>query len=153
MATGRASGIPCIYHSELKLPSEMMGQRVKELVRRYFMEGIKSSNKLYLGSISNPGQHVFCLVSDAPIPNERLAGFKLLQFMKENRNHLVVDPWLNTSCASGAYIARTFERLQKWHSEGKRISWTGKKGTGWYPAIGEYSTGMRQSDLILTPYT
>lgn len=29
------------------MPNVLMGQRVKELVRRYFMEGVKSSNKLY----------------------------------------------------------------------------------------------------------
>jgi hypothetical protein len=40
------------------MPDVLMGQRVKELVRRYFMEGNKSSNKAYYadlgGNVASP---------------------------------------------------------------------------------------------------
>ncbi len=221
------------------MPDELMGQRVKELVRRYFMEGRKSSNKLYtsdmggtvtrednkadkrerdqyaaqfclyeiqndfkrseklgsanyaihllqlkadvrsgncgemadmaaylanecehipadqiyIGILSSPGQHVFCLVADAVIPRANRSAQTLFGFCKAAQNHLIIDPWLNTACLSGAYIRRTRERLIKWAGDGKRISWNGSQGQGWYPPAGEYMAAMQRAPVDLYSFS
>ena len=86
-------------------------------------------NEVWIGRITKPGDHVFCLVGAPPKA-------KSVQHM--NNSSLVIDPWLNTSCTASQYEHRAMAKFWKWHKQGKRIAFTGSVGYGWYAPGGEY---------------
>lgn len=109
---------------------------------------------IYIGVITAPGQHVFCLISDAPIPAPLRVANTVFNFCRAQPAHMIIDPWLNTACLTRHYVAETKVRLTKWQTEGKRISWGGPDGTrkGWYPPAGEYKAAMQRAPVTLYPY-
>jgi len=96
---------------------------------------------IYIATITNPGDHVFCLVTDRPIANPPQAYASVRAFCGANDapNYLVIDPWLNTSSAGDQYLLRAGQKLEEWQQDGKRVGWAhGRQGNGWYPPAGEY---------------
>jgi hypothetical protein len=85
--------------------------------------------EVWIGRITRPGDHVFCLVGPAP---------KAKSVQQMNNSSLVIDPWLNTSCTASQYEHRAMAKFWKWHKQGKRIAFTGSVGYGWYAPGGEY---------------
>lgn len=110
-------------------------------------------NLIYTGEISSPGDHVFCLVAAAPLA-ANLLNFASVSAFTQNSSagsFLIIDPWLNTTSSGKDYLTLGGQKLDKWQSDGKRISWTGSQGPGWYPPGGEYKTAFAAAPVALTP--
>lgn len=98
-------------------------------------------NEVWIGTITKPGDHVFCLVGPKPAA-------KSVEHM--NNSSFVIDPWLNTACTASKYEHRARVKFWKWHKQGKRIAFTGSVGTGWYAPGGEYLDTFLTAPLSFT---
>ena len=97
--------------------------------------------EVWIGRITRPGDHVFCLVGPTP---------KAKSVQQMNNSSLVIDPWLNTSCTASQYEHRAMAKFWKWHKQGKRIAFTGSVGYGWYAPGGEYLDTFLTAPLSFT---
>ena len=67
---------------------------------------------------------------------------------------IIIDPWLNVTCAPEKYLEMGAAKLDKGTSEGKRIGWPwGSQGVAWYPPNGEYmQVFINEAPVVLTPF-
>ena len=86
-----------------------------------FRSSERTGMKVWIGTITKPGDHVFCLVGPKPAA-------KSVEHM--NNSSFVIDRWLNTACTASKYEHRARVKFWKWHKQGKRIAFTGSVGTG-----------------------
>lgn len=110
---------------------------------------------LYIADFDSPGDHAFCLVTEKKGIADDDADFNsVADLMKEGerKGWLIIDPWLNVCCRTKFYIDKANEKLEKWGGAGKRISWTGSKGLGWYPANGEYKEKFSTCSVTVKPF-
>ncbi len=126
------------------------------ILSAYYAMKIECLNRslLYIGSIKDPGDHVFCLVATDKIAASRLSYASVNSFTSDNmaRAWLVIDPWLNTTCGADDYLNQSGAKLDKWTADGKRVSWTGSQGSGWYPPGGEYKRVFATAPVTLEPF-
>lgn len=112
-------------------------------------------NRIYTVQITHPGDHMLCLISQAPIPDTARAFPSVQQFVGSRvaGSYLVIDPWLNTCCAANDYLRLGGQKLDKWQADGKRVCWhAGAQGAGWYPPGGEYKATFAAAPLRITPF-
>lgn len=110
---------------------------------------------IYIGRLTDPGDHAFCLVSQGAIPSSALEYSKLSDCTgsKPAASWLIIDPWLNTVCYANDYLTKSSQKLEKWTAEGKRVYWGGvEQGPGWYVPNGEYMTEFSKAPLTLEPF-
>jgi hypothetical protein len=113
-----------------------------------------SRDLLYMMSISAPGDHVCCVISTASIASTQHSYSTVKEFIQDNvaRAFLMVDPWLNVVCSGNEYLRDGSRQLDKWSRDGKRVSWNGSQGGGWYPPGGEYKDKFAISPVRLSPF-
>lgn len=113
-----------------------------------------SRDLLYMMSITHPGDHVCCVISTVPIAGTRWSYPTVQSFANDNasRAYLMVDPWLNLVCSGEEYLRDGSGKLDKWSANGKRISWRGSQGSGWYPPGGEYKAQFAVAPVTLEPF-
>jgi len=99
---------------------------------------------VYLGAITPPGDHAFCLIS---MTTPRWASASAMVRGSGNPAALVLDPWLNTLCAAEDYWENAQAKVRKWGRDGKRIAWNGNLGRGWYNPSGAYATAFGGAPL------
>ncbi len=112
-------------------------------------------DRIYIATINNPGDHVFCVVSELPIPagGQNYASVREFCGARVAASYLVIDPWLNTSCAADQYLVLGRQKLNKWQTDGKRVCWhAGCQGPGWYPPAGEYANLFAFAPLTITAF-
>lgn len=108
--------------------------------------------RVYVGIISDPGDHVFCLLAiTGAAPS--WANASSMTGVVGNAGHYIIDPWLNTACAAEEYWGLAQEKVRKWGRDGKRISWNGPSGVGWYNPDGAYSQAFGAGPLSFYPVT
>ena len=105
-----------------------------------------SRAKVYLGCVTPPGDHAFCLLALSNPPAWRRV--RDMSGAGESGSY-VIDPWLNIACEAGFYGMLAAEKLEKWHRDGKRVSWGGPNDNapGWYDPVGTYADAFRDSPL------
>jgi hypothetical protein len=113
-----------------------------------------SRDLLYMMSIEAPGDHSCCIISTVPIPGTGLSYATVQSFAASNatRAYLVVDPWLNLVCSGNEYLRDGSGKLDKWSANGKRVSWRGSQGAGWYPPGGEYKDQFAVAPVTLSSF-
>lgn len=117
---------------------------------------------IFIGTISDPGDHVFCLVTENGVPFAPFQPTTLSAAVTkpEARKWLVVDPWLHVLSTFNSYLKAAVERCKLWSAQGKRIYWGATKndkstvaqGPGWYPPDGDYATYFASSTVTIKPF-
>ena len=110
--------------------------------------------RIFIGSVTNPGDHAFCLVSQAEI-TKTLTFASVTEFTKSKAapSWMIIDPWLNVAGPASTYITEGGKKLDKWTAEGKRVAWhAGSKGPNWYAPNGEYKTAFISAPVQLSPF-
>lgn len=99
--------------------------------------------RVFVGRITSPGDHQFLVVCNADTPPAATSVSDMAA------GGLVIDPWLNTACATENYPAAVARKLGEWDGKGKRISWGGPGGNqpGWYAPGGDYTTAFLTAPL------
>jgi hypothetical protein len=110
-------------------------------------------NKAYMGHITGTGDHAFCLiaVTGVPSPAWTTAG-QMTQGSHGGSLCFVIDPWLNVACEACDYADLSAAKLRKWQSDGKRVSWNGGLGPGWYAPGGTYAAAFQTAPLAFLPF-
>ncbi|MHA6686353.1 hypothetical protein [Mesorhizobium sp. A556] len=102
-----------------------------------------------LASLVAPADHIFCVVGPRAKCSQ-LDG-RTIGSLAESSAAIGVwaaDPWLNVLCELPEYAALADAKFDKWHMANKRIAWAGgPQGSGWYPAMGDYSKGFAAATL------
>lgn len=102
----------------------------------------------YMGHVNPPGDHAFCLIVVNGVPSPAWTTPSQMTANSHNGNLcFVIDPWLNVACEACSYADVSAAKLRKWHSDGKRVSWTGGLGPGWYAPGGSYATAFQTAPL------
>jgi len=112
-------------------------------------------NLIYIGTVNDPGDHVFCLVSEAPLSKNSRAFESVTAFTKAPPAPawMIIDPWLNVACSARNYLMDGGQKLDKWTAEGKRVAWhAGSMGATWYSPNGEYKTAFINAPLALMDF-
>ncbi len=119
-------------------------------------------NQVYIGTISHPGDHVFCLLTPAPIGGGAARNFASVTAFVGSAGAGtwgIVDPWLNTSCFANNYLTEGGNKLDKWQADGKRIMWNDSNDWsdtsphwGWYPPGGFYKTQFAAAPVTLEDF-
>jgi len=111
-------------------------------------------DRLYIAELSKPADHVFCVITDGkPVTQATFA--TVLDFTRDGRakDWLIIDPWLHVCCRGKDYLTKGGEKLEKWGSVGKRVSWTHPtQGWGWYPPNGDYKTRFAEGGVKLVGF-
>lgn len=105
------------------------------------------ADQVYIGMVTYPGDHVFCLAGADSEPDD----WTCLNDMesKPGPQAYVIDPWLHVACHAKLYPEFAERMLRKWHREGKRVGWSGKDGQqdGWYAPSGTYAKSFPTAPL------
>ena len=104
-----------------------------------------------LVSLQAPADHVFCLVGNHNHCGDVMLDCDSIHDLTTDSpddDMWVADPWLNVMCRLKNYPAQAAAKFNKWQAANKRIGWgTGPQGAGWYPPVGDYSTGFDAAGL------
>jgi len=111
-------------------------------------------DRLYIGSISKPGDHVFCLVAPVPVARSFLHFDSVGDFVASDAVALwaICDPWLNVACGANDYVTNGGQQLDKWQAAGKRVAWDDGNGWDWFPPGGEYKVKFGEAPVDLTQF-
>jgi hypothetical protein len=109
---------------------------------------------LYIGTISDPGDHVFCLVAPISIPRPFLHFNSVTEFAAADAAALwaICDPWLNVACGASDYMTNGAQKLDKWQAEGKRVAWNDGTRWDWFPPGGDYKVKFGQAPVDLLQF-
>jgi hypothetical protein len=102
----------------------------------------KSLNDLvWVGHITKPGDHVFCLVGKAEQPSWK----SVSEMVKAAADDWwVIDPWADICCQAKQYDSKFEEQMSIWSGQGKRIL---MYGVEYNPSEEKYMFGFRNGDL------
>lgn len=80
------------------------------------MEELKGS--VWLVTIDEVGDHVFCLLGPTKMPTWDSV---VIMSKSNDITSWVVDPWANTCCTAADYFAKFMTKMAQWSSSGKQI--------------------------------
>ena len=157
----RPAYTPCRYDAALailKLPAGQCSGNCDEMstMSAYYAysDCLVAKDRLFIADVTQPADHVFCVVTDGT-PMTKSSFGSVTEFTTDAaaKKWLVIDPWLHVCCHGGDYLTKGNGQLNKWDSDGKRISWAyGSQGRGWYPAGGEYKDRFADGPVELVGF-
>lgn len=106
-----------------------------------------SFTNVWLGKITKPGDHVFCIIG-----NEGDTAFDVAKTAAELRQVVssawVCDPWANTFAAIADYPDAFLAKMSKWGTDNKRVHLKNDEVNGWTtPSSKGYTGGFLNGPL------
>lgn len=109
---------------------------------------------VFFGMINQPGDHGFCLLVVTGAPSGTWTKVSdMTAGSHGNSLCFVIDPWLNVTCEACSYSDLVRKKLEKWHSDGKRVAWKGPNANalGWSDPGSDYGKTFQSAPLEFRP--
>lgn len=98
--------------------AELAGNCNEMVAAAVFLVNLRGAGTAWHVTISDPGDHAFCMVNDGREPTKTT----VKDFVTDTSSAWIIDPWANVCCPIQKYQQQFREKMQQWSDQRKYIN-------------------------------
>lgn len=136
---------PVLRGFEVLNQKDLIGNCYEMAVAAAYVVAQRKVGTPWIGRISRPGDHAFCLVNGGVTPR-----WKAVEWMRiAQADAWIIDPWANICCKQNEYPARFADQMRIWAHQGKQVWYRDENDVGnpIDPSSPTYLSGFEEGPL------